>query len=288
MSEREAESGMARRPARCAAVADDGGRLIGSRPTSELRGIRIEPPVAATRPPRGRARSRLARFVLVGAALACGGAPSTDAQFVAVFVDGRILPVKSARLLDEGQIRLELGEGGRIDVPIGRFDRIIEDDVEVEAVPIPEPPCDPAFVDQPLPAGIRYAQEIAASARQSNLHPRLLAAVVDAESRSNRWAVSRVGARGLMQLMPAVWMEQGVADPHDPAANLRAGSRHLAGLVERFGDLSLALAAYNAGAATVERAGGMPPYRETREYVRRVLTEFCPATSVPDFRPSLR
>lgn len=222
---------------------------------------------------------RLLKAVVLMLAVVTG--QRAEGQYLAVFVDGRILPVRAVRLLDDGvQVRLELGEGGRIDIPIGRFDRIIEDAVEVEPKPIPHPPCETGFVDAALPEGMRFGREIARSAREANLHPRLVAAVVEAESGYNRWAVSRVGARGLMQLMPSVWTEQGVADPHDPAANLRAGTRHLAGLLERFGDLSLALAAYNAGAATVEREGGVPPYRETRDYVRKVLTRFC--TPAPD------
>lgn len=223
-------------------------------------------------------RASPVRWLLLSA-IALGLAGEVRAQYLAVFVDGRILPVTSARVLDEGHLRLGLGEGGAIDVPVGRVDRIIGDEVEAEPALVKEAPCGAAFVDQPLPANVRYAKEIAVSARLANLHPRLVAAVVEAESASNRWAVSRVGARGLMQLMPAVWIEQGVVDPHDPAANLRAGSRHLARLIERFGDLALALAAYNAGAATVERAGGMPPYRETRDYVRQVLDRFCPTAS---------
>jgi hypothetical protein len=217
---------------------------------------------------------RLLKGAVVVLALAAGRA--AEGQYLAVFVDGRILPVKSVRLLDDGgRVRLELGEGGRIDIPIGRFDRIIEDAVEVEPKPIPHPPCRTGFAEAPLPEGARFQREIAGAAREANLHPRLVAAVVEVESGYNRWAVSRVGARGLMQLMPSVWTEQGVADPHDAAANLRAGARHLAGLLDRFGDLTLALAAYNAGAATVEREGGVPPYRETRDYVRKVLARFC-------------
>ncbi len=81
----------------------------------------------------------------------------------------------------------------------------------------------------------------------------------------------------MMQLMPSVWLEQRVADPYDPRANLRAGCRHLRALLDRFKEVPKALAAYNAGIATVERSGGIPPYRETREFVRRVLGEFCPA-----------
>lgn len=246
-------------------------------PTADSRQPGHEGPEVAAGP---RAWSRrLLKAVVVMIALGAG--QLAEGQYLAVFVDGRILPVKSVRVLDGGsQVRLELGEGGRLDIPIGRFDRIIEDAVEVEPKPIPRPPCETGFVDTSLPKGTRFNKEIARSAREANLHPRLVAAVVEAESGYNRWAVSRVGARGLMQLMPSVWTEQGVADPHDPAANLRAGTRHLAALLERFGDLSLALAAYNAGAATVEREGGVPPYRETRDYVRKVLTRFC--TPAPD------
>jgi soluble lytic murein transglycosylase-like protein len=68
-----------------------------------------------------------------------------------------------------------------------------------------------------------------------------------------------------------------VPDPYDPRTNLRLGCKHLRSLLDRLGELPLALAAYNAGMATVEKSGGMPPYRETREFVRRVLANFCPA-----------
>lgn len=100
--------------------------------------------------------------------------------------------------------------------------------------------------------------------------------MVEAESRCDRWAVSRVGARGLMQLMPAVWVDGGILDPHNVRANLRVGCAHLRGLITRYKELPLALAAYNAGSAVVDRSSGMPPYRETREYVRRILVSFCP------------
>ena len=77
--------------------------------------------------------------------------------------------------------------------------------------------------------------------------------------------------------MPAVWIPAGLASPFVPADNLRVGCHHLADLLRRYGDLELALAAYNAGAAAVDRYKGVPPYRETREYVREVLARFCPA-----------
>jgi len=213
--------------------------------------------------------------LLVAAAGAAAGEPP-PLRYLAVFVDGRVLEVTGAGAVDETTLRLLLPAGGAIEVPLRRLDRIVEAVVEAEPEPIEAPACDAAFVDQPLPSSTPFRDEIVAASRQAGLHPWLVAAVVEAESGYDRWAVSRVGARGLMQLMPAVWMEDGIADPHDVRANLRAGAQHLRRLVDRFGELALAVAAYNAGAATVERSGGVPPYRETRRFVKRVLTRFCP------------
>ncbi len=104
------------------------------------------------------------------------------------------------------------------------------------------------------------------------LDPRLVRAVVQAESGYNRFAVSVKGAQGLMQLMPETARELAVASPFDPAENLRGGTLYLRQMIERFdGRIEWALAAYNAGPGAVERFGGVPPYRETRAYVARVL-----------------
>lgn len=101
----------------------------------------------------------------------------------------------------------------------------------------------------------------------------LIKAVALVESGFEPRAVSPKGARGIMQLMPATARRYGVTDPHDPYQSLRAGALHLKDLLEEFGgDLPLALAAYNAGPAAVRRHGGIPAYRETQEYVRRVET----------------
>ncbi len=114
----------------------------------------------------------------------------------------------------------------------------------------------------------RFVQE---AARRWGVPAELIDAVIRVESAYNPRCVSRAGAMGLMQLMPATVRELGVGDPFDPAENIMAGTRHLLGYWQRFGRLDLALAAYNAGPGAVRRYGGIPPYRETRAYVPRVL-----------------
>src|SRR5881296_1695242 len=102
--------------------------------------------------------------------------------------------------------------------------------------------------------------------------PDLIVAIIEAESSFNPRAVSRRGARGLMQLMPGTAATLGVGDPFDPRENIEAGVRHLRALMDRFeGDLPLVLAAYNAGERAVIGHRGIPPYRETRQYVKRIL-----------------
>ncbi len=230
-------------------------------------------PEVRRRPVRGWWGWLPAGVLVVGSWLAANAAA---AQYLAVFEDGRVLPVAGASLLDERTIRLELATGGWLDLPAGRLEAVVEAVVEPEPEPLPALACTPGWEDHPLPAGTPFAAEIEAAARAAGLHPWLLAAVVEAESRFDPRAVSRVGARGLMQLMPSVWIPAGLANPHEVKGNLRVGSAYLKRLAERFGELSLALAAYNAGPTTVERHGGVPPYRETRAYVRRILSRFCP------------
>ena len=109
--------------------------------------------------------------------------------------------------------------------------------------------------------------------RGVGLPARLVQAVMQAESGYNPRALSRVGAMGLMQLMPETARELGVRDPWDPDQNVRGGARYLRQMIDRFGgDLQHGLAAYNAGPTAVDRYGGIPPYRETQGYVRKVLS----------------
>jgi soluble lytic murein transglycosylase-like protein len=121
-----------------------------------------------------------------------------------------------------------------------------------------------------LPSTV-YDPFIERVARENGLAPELIKAVALVESGFDPHAESPKGAQGLMQLMPSTARQYGVDDAFDPLQNLRAGTIHLRKLLDEFhGDLVLALAAYNAGAGAVHRHGGVPDYRETQEYVRKV------------------
>ena len=118
----------------------------------------------------------------------------------------------------------------------------------------------------------QYAPIIVDAALTKDLSPALLMAVVAAESNFDPHATSSAGAQGLMQLMPATAQRYGVQDAYNSLENIRAGSQHLSYLLDSFGNLELALAAYNAGEWAVIRYGyNIPPYPETRQYVERVL-----------------
>jgi soluble lytic murein transglycosylase-like protein len=120
-----------------------------------------------------------------------------------------------------------------------------------------------------------YDDLIARAANQSSVDPKLVKSVMLVESDFDPAAVSRKGARGLMQLMPETAAAQGVEDVHDPAQNIAAGVRHLSQLLDRYdGDVVKSLAAYNAGEAAVEKYDGVPPFAETRLYVRKTLAAY--------------
>jgi hypothetical protein len=126
--------------------------------------------------------------------------------------------------------------------------------------------------DEKAVFGAPYFDEILEAAKAHRVDPALIAAVIRAESSFVPSAISRKGAQGLMQLLPAMARHLGVECAFDPRENIRGGTAHLAGLADRFGeaDVELILAAYHAGEGAVEEFGGVPPYRETRAYVKRV------------------
>jgi len=145
---------------------------------------------------------------------------------------------------------------------------------------VPDPPPAPRTSATAKPADARLSpadlhEMLAEAGMQHNLDADLLASVVKAESNGNSRAVSRAGARGLMQLMPKTAAEQGVDDSFSADQNVRGGSAYLNELLVRYHDnIALALAAYNAGPAAVDKYHGIPPYHETRAYVARVIHEF--------------
>ena len=142
--------------------------------------------------------------------------------------------------------------------------------------------------DEPTPIGpARTARPsgdartmLAAESRNHGLAPGLLEAVAWQESRGRMSAVSVKGALGVMQLMPGTAAELGV-DPSNLADNIRGGALYLRRQLDRFGSVPLALAAYNAGPGAVLRYGGIPPYRETRDYVARIMGRWRPVLPAP-------
>jgi soluble lytic murein transglycosylase-like protein len=129
----------------------------------------------------------------------------------------------------------------------------------------------------------RYDSIIENAAQSASVEPNLLRAVIVVESGFNSRAVSKRGAVGLMQLMPATASRFGVSNPYDPRQNIHGGAQYLKFLIDRFGqNVRLALAAYNAGEEAVERNGGqIPPFTETMAYVPRVLRIYQMLTAQP-------
>ncbi len=180
-----------------------------------------------------------------------------------VFTDHRILVVESVEA--HGQwLDLHLSGDNLIRVARSQVLRVLRDEPEP---PPPPPPKKAGWREQAGPFEAFFQQ----AAERHDLEPALLLAVAAVESGLDPLALSPKGAMGLMQLMPATADELAVEDPYDPEQNIDAGAAWLRRMLERFeGDLDLALAAYNAGEGAVRRFGGIPPYQETRSYVRRV------------------
>jgi soluble lytic murein transglycosylase-like protein len=189
-----------------------------------------------------------------------------DARADLVFLaSGRNLSVREIR--EEGDnLVLSLRGGGEITCPRALIVRIAPDEV-----PYPEPaPAEPAAAAGVDPELVPYGDLIDHASQRNGVDARLVRAVIRVESGYQSRARSAKGAMGLMQLMPDTARRYAVRQPYDPAANIEAGTRHLKSLLDRF-PLALALAAYNAGEAAVERFQGIPPYPETRDYVARIL-----------------
>lgn len=175
---------------------------------------------------------------------------------IALLSSGLTLKLDGHRI-EAGQVVLVLKGGGEMGVPPSAVRGFVPDEVVEEVT---------------SPAGGDLRALAATVARRHGLDPELVTAVVSVESGFRPEAVSPKGARGLMQLMPKTAESLGVENALDPEQNLDGGARHLGQLLTLYGgDLERALAAYNAGEGAVQRHGGIPPYRETRAYVKKVL-----------------
>jgi hypothetical protein len=204
-------------------------------------------------------------------ALIVGGCASQAQADIVFLTSGRSVSVKSHRI-DGDRIVLILRTGAEVTCERTLVEKILPDEV-----PYPEPvaavaagleqPAEPRALLQDTP----YGEIIAAMSEAHGVDPLLVRALIQVESNYQARARSRKGAMGLMQLMPSTARSYNVRNPFDPRANIEAGIKHLKSLIDRFGRLELGLAAYNAGEGAVTRFNGVPPYRETRNYVSRIL-----------------
>jgi hypothetical protein len=228
----------------------------------------------------------------LGAAALAAVLPAAGASAdLVVFEDGRVVKAASWKIHAD-EIEIGLPGGGGFTTALARVDRIVEDEVlPAEEAARETPRLAEVGYDLSYQPGRRatvatpWDRLVEREAKRQNVDSALVAAVLRAESDGNPRSVSRKGARGLMQLMPATARRLNVSLPFDPEQNVRGGVRYLKELAVRFSNRpELILAAYNAGEAAVESFGGVPPYRETVGYVRRVLAWWSPlpATAGPD------
>ena len=212
---------------------------------------------------RGKASAPFVFFVtFVSSVLALGIAPA-QAE-LAYFATGRTLSIKAHRV-DGNSLVLMLRGGGEITCDASTIARFMPDEV-----PYPEPELVAAEVAAPPAAIVPYAELIDRFSMEHGVDAKLVRAVIQVESAYQNTARSRKGAMGLMQLMPDTARQYGVKDPYDPASNIEGGIKYLKALLQRL-PRDLALAAYNAGEAAVQRSHGIPPYAETRNYVSQVI-----------------
>jgi hypothetical protein len=214
------------------------------------------------------------RFLRSAAVLFVLTAGVADARAEIVFLtSGRSVSVKGHRI-EGDRIILSLRTGGEV-----ACDRTLVDKIVPDEVPYPEPaavaPEKPEEGQEPARSSLLpitpYSDIISALSQAHGVDPLLVSALIQVESNYQARARSRKGAMGLMQLMPSTARVYKVRNPFDPRANIEAGVKHLKSLIDRFG-LELGLAAYNAGEGAVTKFNGIPPYRETRNYVARILS----------------
>lgn len=230
---------------------------------------------------------KLFRTIAVGLGIMAFALPAFSAE-VAVLRNG--FSINFERKEIKGDItRLYLG-GGYVDVPsaeIASYEPAPDDPPDIPAAPPSAPssaavlkagptvPAQAVVSSQGATAATDLDQMVREASSRYRLDPDFVNSVIKAESNFKIHAVSRKGAQGLMQLMPATAAQLGVADPFDPKANVDAGTAYLSYLLDLYHDDAVkALAAYNAGSHRVDQYHGVPPYMETREYVAKIVRDF--------------
>jgi len=186
-----------------------------------------------------------------------------QARDVLVFESGKTMKIQSYYVQDD-RIQVQISDHSEMAIPLEWVH-------EIRYVPDPVVPAVVEKDPRPFGTNLAYSSVIQASAKQHEVDWKLVAAVMKVESNYNPQAISRKGAVGLMQLMPDTAGLYHV-DPYNPEQNIEGGVRHLKMLMDRYsGKLELVLAAYNAGAKAVDHYRGIPPFDETRSYIKRVL-----------------
>jgi soluble lytic murein transglycosylase-like protein len=193
------------------------------------------------------------------------------------------MKIASYKVVNESEVQLSLTSGGAITVPLTRVERILDDEivpaaiveevkkaVETDGGIFPTRSWRYEEAHQPLFKS-KFDAIIVEAAKKFDVDASLVSAVIKAESDFNAREVSDKGARGLMQLMPSTAERFGVTDSYDPVANIYGGVRYLRWLLKTFnGNADLAVAAYNAGEGNVWKYNGVPPFRETINYINRI------------------
>jgi len=183
----------------------------------------------------------------------------------------KTISIQSHRI-EGDSIVLTLRGGGEVTCDKSLIEKIVDD--EVPYVDPKAAESEPASVSQGAASSLLtespYGEVISAISEAHGVDPMLVRALIQVESNYKVRAKSNKGAMGLMQLMPSTAREYNVRNPYDPKANIAAGVKHLKSLIDRWG-VEMALAAYNAGEGAVRKFNGIPPYRETRNYVSRIL-----------------
>jgi hypothetical protein len=217
-------------------------------------------------------------LILITASILVFASMAVPASAEIVFLSsGKTLSVKGHRM-DGDSIVLLLRSGGEVTCDKSLIDKIVPDEVPHEEPATPQPVAVGtsglvSAVDPSLLERTPYGAIIATVSEAHGVDPMLVRALIQVESNYRPRARSNKGAMGLMQLMPATARQYKVGNPYDPTANISAGVKHLKGLIDRMdGAVELALAAYNAGEGAVKKFKGVPPYRETRTYVSKILS----------------